>query len=321
MTMEQRVDIIKRFYQTEQVQEAMSRDNNQRDMLSYLTSYNVLTRQEIEKNRELLKNLFVQTKQIESFLKAASIKDININQEVYNQVESQLRQYVISMLNSTMWQDPELCKKILVKTKSLVARDSGLEDSSGEQRATSPDSADGFISSILLQREYSYFSLSDIGIITGLTRDANSPQIVLSQEYLQRIINIINDRYRQILQDNNQDRTESLKSLYSQIGPFFGKGNASGFMAFWTNVMQNNRNDSELDSVISWADEQVETGDFPQLAKEISIAAMQMKASRFGGMRRGGPNISNESGKDMRDFYMNVIADFEAFGYMAFDVT
>ena len=314
LTMEQRIDIIKRFYQTEQVQNAMSRDN-QRDMLSTLTSYNVLTRQEIEQNSDLLKNLFIQTKQIEAYLKAAGIKDIKFNLEPGNQLESRFRQYVISMLNSTMWQDTELCSKILIKTKSLFLTLNDLAHPESNQENQAQDSlsqslGDNFISSILLQRDYNYFSLSDIGIITSLTRDANGPQIILSYEYLQRILNTINDRYRQILQDTNQGRLEAVKDLYSKIGPYFGRENASGFSAFWVNIMLNNRSDSDNDAIISWSDEQSRTGEYPKLAKEISIAAKQMKASQSNGMRRGGiPNISNESGKDMRDYYLDAITD------------
>jgi tetratricopeptide (TPR) repeat protein len=312
LTIEQRVEIIKRFYQTEQVQAAMNREN-QRDMFSFLTNYNILSREEIEQNRDLLKSLFVQTKKIEAFLKAANLKEININQD-----ESQFRQYISSLLNSTMWQDIDLCKKVMVKvvyfldTFKTSQNPSEISPENMTGSTAFQQSNSDFISSILLQRDSSNFSLADVGIITGLLRDANSPQIAVNQEYLNRIVNVINSRYQKILQEKNQNRLEAFQKFYSEVGPYFGKGNASGFSSFWTSILQNNRNELELNTITTWANEQIEKGEYPKLAAEISVIAKQPRVPPFiGGIRRGQPinAIERDYDKSISQYYLTVITD------------
>ncbi|MBN1974102.1 MAG: hypothetical protein JW787_10720 [Sedimentisphaerales bacterium] len=282
LPIEKKIDIIKRFYQTEQVQTAMSREN-QSNMMSYLTNYNVLTRQEIEQYGELLKGLFVQTKQIEAFLQAKSVREItNINAN-----EDQLRQYVLNLLNSTLWQDVDLCVKILTKTNLFIHEVYNLNSQNAESAMQSAGimKADEFVSSILVQRDGTYFTLVDLGIATKLTRDANSPQIVLSRDYLQRVTDTVFERYRRLINEKNQNKVEAVKSLYELIGPYFGKGNASGLSGLWVTLFQNdNWNQTEIDSIIEWVNKQIESGSYPGLAREIKFAcaARRRPAGPFG---------------------------------------
>ncbi len=311
LTVKERIEIIKRFYQTDPVQDALERDNRA-DMVSYLTNNNLLSRQEIDQNRELLKDLFIQTKKIQAFLKASNVTDLV---SVGN--ESQLRQYVTALLNSTMWQDSDLCKKILLQAKFLYVRAGWSSENTGirqpdmnqgnEQRL----SGDQFISSIMLQRrDSSSFSYAEIGIIVELTRDANSPQIVLSQEYLQRVSSAIANNFRQNLQrEYNNNQLEALKVFYSQVGPYFGKGDTSGYSMFWSNIIMERMGSSNIEPIKEWAKEQIEKGEYPNLAKEISFTALRQNAFASRGLRINTSPVANEYDKTMRKYYLDVLAD------------
>ena len=262
LSLDKRIDIIKRFYQTDPVQAAMTREG-QSNLLSILMNYRVLTRQEIEVNGDLLRDLFIQTKQIEAFLQAKNLREINISSD-----QAQLRQYVSSLLNSTMWQDADLCLKIIKKAGLFISQTHN-QDSVAAVRKMQNE----FLSSILQQRDSTYFSIADLGIITGLVRDANGPQVVLSTDYLKRISQTILERYQQILTENNRNNIEAVKSFYELVGPYFGKGNASGMSGFCTMFFQyGNWNQADINSLTEWLNKEIESGKYPGLAREIKFA-------------------------------------------------
>ncbi len=235
-----------------------------------------------------------------AFLKNKQFEDFRVN-------ESQFIENTTNLISSVASYDVNSGIEIFSRAGKIV------EDARKRGQFNYSSSRD--LTSRLIQRmqeDSRSMNFGSISFIVRLIRDTNEPSLSFEPYYVNQFEYPLSERFREYSSSMNNNQVEALKRLYNEIGPYLGKGNLAGLNIFRRVFDSGNWNEQAVNEAINWANEQVKSGDYPDLARTLGVFANFYKQQRF----RGQPFLSGTPGNtgdnqisEVEQYYKDTITD------------
>jgi tetratricopeptide (TPR) repeat protein len=173
--------------------------------------------------------------------------------------------YVTGMLDGACAQDPKSAKKVLVKADELVT--AAIKRN---QWNYSTNITERIIDRMGRQRD----SLSPLALMVDLIRDVNAPAMRIRQHSVDRHTYSVYSIYRGFQNKSTPNALDQLKQLYEAMGQAFGPGNLSGVTGCLRQAFDSmGRTPNDVNALLTWSKEQMDTGEYPGLAREFYLHA------------------------------------------------